>query len=119
MTNVINIPPAKPMMRSPMEVNGSASKLLLPNTTNIMLAINNENNPIIKVSFTPFFLMVNPVSMPDKKPITPNKAITIPEIVSGITCVNDREVQIIVAIDVCESKKADITNNITGKRRIS
>ena len=119
MTNVINIPPANPIKPSPMEVSRSASKLLLPNITKIILAINNEINPIIKASFTPLFLIMSPVRIPPKKPITPNIAITIPEIASGIPGVNDSEVQITLAVEVCESKKADITNKITGKRRIS
>ena len=110
------------MKISPKDVKGRASKLLFPKKTKIILPINNEIEPIIKACFTPLFFTINPVKIAPVKPIPPKSAITIPEIVSGITGitgVNDCEVQITAAVAVCENKKADITNKITGKRLIS
>ena len=83
----------------------------------MILAIISEINAIDRVSLIPFFLIVIPAMFADMKPMIPYNNRTTPEIFSGITWVNDREVHIIDAIDVWETRKADkIKSNTTGLR---
>ena len=117
MRDVNNNPPAKPIKTKPTVVKKSASKLLFPYKTKIIPAIISVINAMDKASLTPLFLIINPAIIADTKPMIPYIKRPILEILSGITCVNDREVHMIDAIEVWETKKADkIKSNTTGLR---